>query len=314
MAFLLHPLGAEPTQVDLRRAIWPGPTVAVVAPLEWADLRRRAEWLLPREDLALHLRIDAALAAGLERPAWSAIARTRAGRALDPQTQAVLARWAATRRDQVVPGWRPGSDEGIAVAGVGEDRTRRLRTDAAAARRAVDLLFAALPQPQWVDPLVLVGVPEGEDGPAGVLAEIARPALPVCHLRLPEETDDLRPVLAERLAHLRLDLAAPPEGGWDTWLRAGTAGVCRLRGEGRGPSPRRMHRIRREAGVAAIRHLLAGRSEDRELATAVVAPLLHSHRRERFDDLLETLRAGIDARQALAIAYELTPEKLVEER
>ena len=134
---------------------------------------------------------------------------------------------------------------------------------------------------------------------------------------MPADNNALRGLIAGRLASLALGLASPPAQGWPPWLRLGVPRVAALIGSGQGASPKEMLQRRQEAGGPALSAMLQERvvgGVHAELAEAVVAPLLSQRRREHWGSFLDLLRLGKPAQAALAEAYGLDLERLLNDR
>jgi len=300
-----HPVTVAEEHVQFTGAIAP-----IVLPLAWTTAHQRATWLVDRDDVPLALRVRSALDADMRQRAWALIRGLPDGLTMHPRVQIALQLWSAR---QLAALGLPGTGGQILLHGDGNARQRRLLSNEASngIQDCRDML-EALPWPRWAGPLVLV---RGEHELPGLEQTdlLIRPALPMARLPASDDLIAWRVSVADTCCRLYLGLADPPEAGWPRWFLAGMRGVARAKARGEGPSPRRMHERRRQAGADALRSLLLDERSDDELATAVCAVLCHSRKRFRLPSMMDALREDVDAFTALRIAYELDVPTLLRE-
>lgn len=306
-------VGPAPVSGDERAVVWRGALLPVVLPTAGLPPAARAACARQLPAMPVDQRVDWLLSGGDEPGAWQVVAGLERPPSAYGRLDAVLAAWSA--RESARQGW-PAPAAGLVL--VGPDPGGRAVSQLRGALADVGELYAALPSQRWSGALVLALGADDPPGLAGGRDLLVRPALPVLRVReLPSGDDELRGLLAARLAALVLALNAPPANGWPPWLRLGVAEVALAKGRGQGPSPRAMHQLRSEAGVVAIAALLAEDTVgavDRRLAGAVAAWLLNARRSPQFPALLARLRAGDRSPAALLAAYQCDPERLVRER
>lgn len=167
--------------------------------------------------------------------------------------------------------------------------------------------YSSLPKILWTGPILL------EDADSNAI--IPRPLLPTIQLDNASWTDD---EICRHMSRLILQRYKPPAQGWPQWLLAGLAEVTLAQFRGQGPSPRKMLRIRSNAGAQAIRALwkdpTATDSDKQQLAQALCAPLIHSRTRQHLASFLDLIRNDLDPASAYRIAYGLSLEDLLTQR
>ncbi|MHC5068775.1 MAG: hypothetical protein ACYTF0_09335 [Planctomycetota bacterium] len=284
------PLVLDSQQVVLRGAMGP---LHLPAAIISHDLGQA--WYLDNPDLTLASRIAMALDLGAYERAWQLIDHQALA---DPLVATRLDLWCQQelRRRGLVPDRR--GEVVITVSG-----HRNLRALCANALRDVrDLMPASLWTP-WRGPLLIDPSAEGHSQ--------VRPALPLLAVGPgPHQRDEL----AGQIAELGLGLLADRDQPWPQWLHDGLRGVISLRSTNRPVSPRQMQERRRAAGHDGLSELLLLDRPNPELATAVMAYILHGQRRHRLDKLLELLRHGADGLSALEIVYHADRDTLLSSR
>ncbi len=304
-ALILLALAHGPLRLDARAAWYGDPFGALVVPV--ATVPDRGVRILAELRLPLGERVANALAWGATEPALRAAASSTAPLSADAALDTALRRWAQGEAARL--GLAPGE---ASVATIADDgKPRPATAEERAALGDVQDILATLAWPRWRGPLVLVPYGVAHPAIAPGQARVVRAALPV--LRPPEGG---RAGLAVAIGSLAMALSAPPASGWPAWLERGVAGCVRARALGTGIPERTMAERRAHAGAPAIAAMLSGAvlPED-ELATAVVACLLHPSRRQRWPDLLELLRhcPPDGAAGAVTLAYGLSLERLAAE-
>jgi hypothetical protein len=298
---LILALASEPARIDSRAVWYATPGAPLVIPVEALPAPYRADRLLAEARLELGLRVEMALTWGADAAALRTAARHAPPLASDARLDLALRRWAEAACAQLrIPADAP------LVAITSDGTSRQPTSEERGALADVQELLTTLAWPRWRGPLLLV--PYGLSHPAIApgAARVVRPALPVLRIPGPD-----RGGLAVAMADLCLTLSAPPPHGWPAWLVTGLAGCAEARGSGSGIPERSMAERRAAAGVAAITRLLEGGPvEDPQLATALVASLLHPKRRRHLPDLLERLRLGTPGATAIAAAYRLSLAEL----
>ncbi len=317
----------QPAVITGSAVVLPALGTPFILPVACLPPELRLKWFLRRDDVPLAQRISAAIDGGHSEAAWPLLIAQADGVLVAPPIANPVLRWSAAelrlldptanpnlpmlrRRSEALAGAVSGSaGEALAeafVAGREEDHL---------ALKDVQTVLGSLPWPRWLGPVLCV--PRDDRLFAGVptaQAAIVRPALPVLAVDIVSPRDLRRSVVAAGLAHLALDLTAPPPEGWPAWIHAGAAGVCAAVARGEGPSPRLMWQRRQAAGASEIARLFISAHPDHELSTAVCAYLLHSSRRGRFAAFLDPLRHGASSETALLIAYGVSVQDIISQR
>lgn len=303
LLLIMDPL---PQRIDQRSAVFRGPLAPVVMPVEWLPKDAAGRWALDDERLDITKRIRLALEGGLEDEVWLRIQRHLRGRAMDSALLRELGRWAAEEQRRL---GLPAADGGVILHAPRAQRGATVQRDAARALQEVRQLFASLGWPRWAGPVVVVH-------PEITLEQQLRPVLPIIPWPQVEAgAGDLRGQFGRAFAALALHHSAPPSDGWPSWLRMGLEQVASERAQGRLPSPLGALRQRQAAGLPAIQATLRGRQEaEPELSYALVTLLTGERRQHRLPVFMDLLRNNVEADQALAIAYELSPQDLVRVR
>jgi len=301
----------QPAVITGAAVVLPAFGTPFILPVECLPPDLRLKWFLRRDDVPLAQRISAAVDAGQSHAAWPLLIAQPDAVLIAPAIAGPLLRWSAAELRLLDPTANPNLP------------VLRRQGDALVAGREEDLLalkdvqgvLGSLPWPRWLGPLLCV--PRDDRLLAALPTShtaLVRPALPVLAVNIAAPRELRRSVIAAGLAHLALDLTAPPPAGWPAWIHVGTAGVCAAVARGEGPSPRLMWQRRQAAGGAGIARLFASAEPDRELATAVCAYLLHSSRRGRFAAFLDPLRHGASSETALLIAYGVSVDDIISQR
>lgn len=306
-ATLLFVLQPTPTEVDAQALRWRGALLPVVLPFAALPPATRAGVALQHDGLPLDLRIAAALDAGLADQAWRLLQRTPGPVTRSVTLELALAGWAARELARLR---LPATRDQVLV--LGPEARAASGIDSAIALGVVREMSAALAWPRWVGPVMVLVDDLGERDPYPGVEHLARPALPMVRVRSADGNRSEQ--LGAVLAMLVLDLEPAPAGGWPAWLRVGLAEVAKAKVRGEGPSPLRMLTVRQQAGANALAELLLSRTPDRQLATAMVAPLVHTRRRHLLGKLLDLLRGGAQSAGAVQVAYGLSLVDLTRER
>lgn len=297
-----------PIDIDAKRVVAAGPIAPVLAPAAVYPVEQQADWLLADPDTPLADQIRLALASNLAPVAWHILAQQPGSVVREPGVRGVLEQWTSGRREA----WHlPDGDRRMVIVGDTDGLTNVDIGNLIAGLDSANEVVAALPGPRWIGPVILVI--GGHDHPAlpARAQQSARAALPAFRIAPQRTGIEQRAAVAAQAARVYLTLSQPPATGWPTWLVDGIAGVAAARARGQGPSPRRMLRIRQQAGPSAIRSVLAGHTQDAELATAICAPLCHRLRSHRLGELLGSLRGSGDSLAAIAISYGFDLDHLV---
>jgi len=306
---LLLALQPTPVVVDRHAVTWCGTILPLVLPLEGLRPVDRARVLLGQDALAIELRVDAALAAGLTDEAWALIKRTPGPVTRSLGLDLALATWAA--REQARLGL-PGTRDPLLVLTANGRPVQGL--DTAIALATTREMLSSLAWPRWSGPVVVVVGDLGERDPLTGQQRLIRPALPLLRLGEAVAGTTRSELLCVELTRLVLDLEAAPANGWPAWLRLGLAEVAKAKVRGEGPSPLKMLGIRQRAGAGKLAELLLDPTPDAELAGALCAPLVHTRRRHLLTNLFDLLRGGAQSAGAIQVAYGLTLQQLTEER
>lgn len=300
---LLQP---SPTTMDGERATFAGALGPVTIPLSWVPEQTLGQWAIADEQLHLAERARLGLQADLAPAVWKMLQRELAGRRIEHRLDSVLASWAAREQARLALGPAHG---GIIIHG-GESRLRTQHSRSLA-RALVEArsLFISLPWPRWSGPLV---VQLGE-----TTSVEWRPALPLVEIPDSGDDRDRRAALGQAISDLVLASAAPPSAGWPAWLSEGLGAVSAQRAMGGVPSPLRSLRTRQQQGGAALNSLWRATTlddEQRALSAAVVVLLTSERRRGQLNSLLDLIRNGVSAPEAITIAYGLSSGDLLRER
>ena len=160
--------------------------------------------------------------------------------------------------------------------------------------------ISALDQVTWNGPLILKAGSE--------TTVIARPWVPEITLT----TSACHAECGAVLARLRLDLLASETHPWPQWFYDGIVGCYSIRANKTPPSPLAMAAIRKRAGQQTILACFDGTEDNQELATALVAPLLHSSRQHLLPRFIDILRQGSSSAEALRFIYQLDRQDFIQ--
>jgi hypothetical protein len=298
-ALALVPLGPPPHVADNQVLVLPGAFLPVLLPLTCYAPAQRMQALAAIADAPLATRVQAAIEAGALTEAWREAAAWRGPLASADGLEDLLSRWGAQRLElqHITPTQTP-------VLGLGDAAV--LEPEVAEALDKVHQLLDPWPWPRWFGQVLLVpGTEACGDLPAGA-ERLVRPILPM--LRVPQQPTQA--AWAAALLRLTMDLSAPPQGGWPSWLDVGLEQMAAARADYRALSPSALADRRAAAGANGLAALLVSTQADPGLATAVVYLLLHPRHRAAFGSALDLLRNGADSRTALRIAYGMGLEEL----
>jgi hypothetical protein len=292
--------------IDRRSCQLAGGWVSIVVPIDGLPADDLRHWVVEAATCPLPERLQAAFRLD-EQLAWRLLDALPINHVFDQRSQLILAHWQAQRLAQASATAGPGS----IVVLPSQDRALA----AACARAHYHLARIFRGQAPWQGPLLLSRqralLPElPADGQL-----LARPLMPALLIDAPAGD---RSALEDRCAAVIIDCLLARlrrnQGHWPDWLRQGLIGVVAERSRGQGPSPLGMLRRRQEAPPGALFAALDRNAPiDAALATALVAPLVHSRRVERFASFLDLLRNGVPTIEALALAYSLDLKTLLDQ-
>jgi hypothetical protein len=172
------------------------------------------------------------------------------------------------------------------------------------ADNSVRSMLNAIQWPLWQGPL-LIG-----QGEKTVIQ--AQPLLPSITLSKEEWNEAGFSAALCRLALLRYQKGS--DQNIPEWITTGLSLVAQHKTEGSGPSPRRMLRLRQQAGKTAIKNMwddTLQQAFDPELAKACCAPLVHTREKHKLASLLTLLHNQVDIEQAISIAYGRSLDSLL---
>ncbi len=307
-------LQPTPVVVERHTVTWRGGLLPLVLPMAGLPAKQRAQLMLTNGNMDLDARVTAALDAGLTDEAWSLVIRTPGPINRTSGLPMILAGWAA--REQMRLGL-PATQQAIQLLNEnGQEEGKFSSADSTKVMGTISDMLSALSWPRWAGPVVVVIGDLAAKDPLSGSQRLVRPALPMVRLGELTAGTTRNEQLCAELTRLALELQSPPKNGWPAWLTVGLSEVAKskIRGGIASPSPLKMHSIRQRAGTAGITTLLTATKPDAELAAAVCAYLVHSRRRHLLGKLLDLTRGGAQSAGALRVAYELTPEILIEER
>ena len=320
-ASLLQIAADRPAYLDDRQVTFVGSLAPIHMPLAWVPAGNAGRWALEDVTLPFTTRVQLALAADLTNESWAAISRELRGRNMSGGLERVLAVWAG--REQVRLGLPRGHDGTILAAGSQRERNSRSRSSASAVEQILPL-FESLLFPRWGGPVVFID-PESAfitaEGDPEQATAIARPSLPMVMLPKVEPFDQrrFRSLVGTAMSDFILTTCDPPGQGWPGWLSYGLRQLAGEQANGKVGSPLRSLRSRQQAGGAAIITLLREHSEPQDpasqkLATAIVTLLTTKRRRKNLAALLDFLRNGAPAEEAIRLSYGLSPQDMIRER
>ena len=313
-ASLFLVLQPTPVVVERHAVEWRGGLLPLILPMTGLTAKQRAQLMLTNGNLDLDARVTAALDAGLTDEAWSLVIRMPGPITRTIGLQTILAGWAA--REQMRLGL-PVTQNAIQLLSENSHGGAPFdSTDSTKVMSTTHEMLSALSWPRWAGPVVVVIGDLAAKDPIPGRQRLVRSSLPI--VRLSELTGGTtrNEQLSAELIHLMLESQSPPKNGWPAWLSLGLSEVAKAKTRGgiASPSPLKMHSIRQRAGSAGITALLVAAKPDPELSAAVCAYLVHSRRRHLLGKLLDLIRGGAQSVGALRVAYDLTPEILIEER
>jgi hypothetical protein len=276
----------------------PGPAGPV--PVAWTALADAAvvRLCLDRPDLPATHGIGPALRLGRLDEAWILVRRARSQPGGDLAASGDLAAWAGAEALRLGVTGR----QAVVVRTGNAEHDLTLGREAGLAHRALVDLLGGIGYPGWSGPLIAAAA-SVPDLPAS-----DRPALPVSRIDPPASMDRTaldvwRGALGQALVRAHLAQLPSPPAGWPAWLADGLAAVADAHVRGVGPSPRDALDLRRNAGLAGLRRLVAGTGGDQPgLAAALVTGLVQPRRVASLPRLLDLLRHGAAGETACNLA------------